>query len=379
MKIVYMDNAATSYPKPKQVIKQICRCMNRYCANPGRSSHRMAIESSQHVMNTRVKLADFFNIANSLNVVFTPNATYAINYILKGLIKANQHVITTCMDHNSVLRPLKSLQKKLGVELDIIQCDDKGDLDPDDVEKAIKENTQLIVCTYSSNVNGTIMPVKEIGSIAKRHGLKFLLDASQGAGCFNIDIKEIGANFIALSGHKGLMGPQGTGILAFAEKTDIDTIIEGGTGSTSASLEQPDLMPDMLESGTLNVPGIAGLGAAVEYIKSIGLDKIKKHKMELCQYLIDGFSSMEHVDLYSHSVDKNSGIVAINVKGMDSSEVSSLLDNRFAIATRPGLHCAPEAHKALGTINSGIVRISPGWFNTRKDVHKLLYAIERIR
>lgn len=378
MKVIYMDNAATSFPKPKAVVNEIKKCIKNYCANPGRSSHYMAIKSSQAVMNTRIKLAEMFNAPNPMNVIFTANATHALNYVIKGIIKTGQHVITTCMEHNSVLRPLNFLKTKSDIEFDIVKCDERGVLDPQDIKNEIKGNTSLIVCTYSSNVNGIILPVNEIGRIANENGIKFLLDASQGAGCFNINMEEIKADFIVMPGHKGLMGPQGTGVLIVRDATQIDTIVEGGTGSVSASMYQPDVLPDKFESGTLNVPGIVGLGAGIDYINNVGMDNIQLHKMHICAALIGGLSSIKGVQLYSYNAHNNSGIVGMNIRNMDSSEVSGLLNDKFGIATRPGLHCAPEAHKALCTIDTGIVRISPGWFNTNTEVEKVLHAVELI-
>lgn len=379
MNLIYMDNAATSFPKPKCVVDAVVECMTGYCANPGRGSHSMSVKSGSVVMDARCKAAAFFNAENPMNVIFTTNATHAINYALKGILKSGQHVITTSMEHNSVIRPLRTMEIKMGIEVDIIRCGDRGIFDPEDIRNAIKTNTALVVCTYSSNVTGTIMPVRDIGRIAKENGILFLLDASQGAGSCEVDMKDIGADFVAFPGHKGMMGPQGTGGLIISERNLKDTIIEGGTGSDSANINQPDVIPDRFESGTPNVPGIAGLKAAIEYINGIGLRKIKNHRHEMLRRLTDGVKQIRGAALYSsENVAENSGIVALNIRDMDSTEVSYLLDTKFNIATRAGIHCSPEAHRTLGTLERGIVRISPGWFNTYDDAERTLDALERI-
>lgn len=412
---IYLDNAATSYPKPSEVYEEIDRCYRYYCANPGRSGHQMSIYSGKIVYSAREIISNFFNIENPLQLCFTKNATEALNIALKGVLSQNnhkiesshllksshpirpnylirprytiktehtikpRHVITTSMEHNSVLRPLKYLEKHHGLEVTIVRGNSFGEIDPDSIKKSIKSNTILIVTTLSSNVNGTILPIEEIGKISKEYGILFLLDAAQGAGSINIDVKKMNIDLLAFPGHKGLMGPQGIGGLYIREGVKINPLLHGGTGSNSKQLEQPEMMPDLLESGTLNLPGIVGLDRGINFINNLGLSNISCYKQMLLERFYEGVTEIKSIKLYSLiKKDKNSGILAINIDGFDSSEVVDILSQKYKIAARGGLHCAPLAHETLGTSARGIVRFSLGCFNTIKEIDYTIEALRKI-
>ncbi len=377
--MIYLDNAATSYPKPEAVYDEVQRCMREYCANPGRGGHAMSIASGKAVLEAREIIAAFFNFKNPMLLSFTKNATEALNIAIKGYLGHGDHVITTCMEHNSVIRPLKTLERDVGLEISIIRGDTLGRIDPDDIRRAVKPNTRLIAATLSSNVNGIIMPVKEIGKIARDMGIAFLLDASQGAGSIDIDALGTGIDMLAFPGHKGLMGPQGTGGLYVREGLKLKTIMEGGTGSSSESLYQPEIMPDLLESGTVNTPGIVGLSRGIEFIRDFGTDKLRSYKHMLTKRFYEGLSENKKAIFYSSpDMEENSGIIAINIKDVDSSEVSHVLDRVYGIATRAGLHCSFLAHHTLGTVKSGIVRFSVGCFNTPQEIDFTVKALNEI-
>jgi cysteine desulfurase family protein len=377
--MIYLDNAATTFPKPEVVYSSMLDCMRNYCANPGRGGHSLTLESGKAVMMARKKICAFFNISNPLQLIFTKNATEALNIALKGYLKKGDHVITTCMEHNSVIRPLKTLERDMGIVITVVEGNEFGEIDPYDIKKCISRNTRLVVSTLSSNVNGIIMPVEEIGKIAAEAGINFLLDASQGAGSLPVDVEILNLGMLAFPGHKGLMGPQGTGGLYVREDIKLKSTYEGGTGSNSESIYQPEFMPDLLESGTLNTPGIVGLYKGIEYIIDTGLNFIQDHKYQLTARLLEGLKEIKGVRIYSKlEKSKNSGIAAINLESFDSTEVSYLLDKEFQIATRASFHCAPLAHKTLGTSKAGAVRFSPGIFNTKEDIDMALNAIYKI-
>ena len=376
--MIYLDNAATTFPKPKAVTESVYRCMTEYCANPGRGSHKMAIEGAKEIYDARELISQFFNLGNPMRVIFTSNATDSLNIGIKGFLKPGDHVITTQMEHNSVLRPLHELSNK-GVEVTIVDCDSEGKVKVEDIENSIKSNTALIVTTHVSNLTGTIFPIKEIGEVCKKHNLKYLLDASQSAGVIEIDMKENNIHMLAAPGHKGLLGPQGTGILLVDESVDLDTIKEGGTGSDSSKPMQPKFYPDRLESGTPNLPGIVGLKRGIEYILSKGIKSIYSHEKNLLDLFINELQKIDKIKIYGpKDCDLRSGVVPINVEGIDSSEVSFILDDEFDIATRPGVHCAPLAHKAIGTEKIGAVRFSVGPFNTEEDILAAVHALKEI-
>lgn len=376
--MIYLDNAATTFPKPSAVYDKVYEVMRDYGANPGRSGHDLALKASREIFDTRDLLAKFFNVDNPFNIIFTFNATESLNIAIKGVLKPGDHVITTSMEHNSVLRPIKFLEK-FEVENTIVWADDKGRVKAEDIEKEIKDNTKLIVTTHISNLTGTIMPIKEIGNIAKKHGVLYLLDAAQSAGVYGIDLKDNNVDLMAFPGHKGLLGPQGTGGLYIREGIVLDELMQGGTGSASQSLIQPDLMPDKFESGTPNAPGIIGLGEGIKYINNRGIDNIKRLEERLLTKLIDGIKDIPNITMYGPlNINEQAGVLSINYKGVDSSTIAYVLNEEFGICVRPGLHCAPLAHETLGTLNQGAVRISIGPFNTDNDIEELILALEKI-
>ncbi len=376
--MIYLDNAATSYPKPEVVYDAVLEGMKEYGANPGRSGHKLALEAGRAIFKTRDLVAKLFGIDNLMQIIFTSNATDSLNLAIKGVLKEGDHVITSSMEHNSVLRPIKALEAK-GVENTIIMCNEDGSLDPKDIKDAIKSNTKLIALTHASNVTGTLMPIEGVSKIAKEAGVLFLLDAAQTAGIYDINVKEMNIDLLALPGHKGLMGPQGTGILYIREGLDVMHFKEGGTGSRSEDLTQPTMLPDRHESGTPNTPGIIGLGAGVQFILDEGIDKIRNHEKELTSYFINQLKEIDKVKIYGpQDAEKQGAVVSINIGEEDSSEIAFILDDVFNIAVRSGLHCASMAHTTLGTLDQGTIRFSMGYFNTKEDIDAALEAIKNI-
>lgn len=376
--MIYLDNAATTFPKPESVYAKMDDCMRNYCANPGRSGHQMAMESARVVEETRDVIAKLFNIKNPMDVVYTFNATDSLNLAIKGFLKPGDHVVTTTMEHNSVLRPIMELEK-IGVEHTFVQADEEGRIDPKDVEAAIKDNTKLLAIIHASNVTGTLIDIEAIGEIAQKHGITYLVDASQSAGIYDIDVDKMHIDMLAMPGHKGLLGPQGTGVLYVNNKIRLQSQREGGTGSKSEEIIQPDLYPDKYESGTHNTPGIVGLGAGVEFLLETGLDKIRQHEEELSQHMIDEILKIDGVKLYGpKSAKERAAVIAVNVGDLDSGEVTFRLDREFGIATRSGIHCAPLAHKSIGTLKQGAVRFSLGYFTTMEEVDEAIKALKII-
>jgi cysteine desulfurase/selenocysteine lyase len=376
--MIYLDNAATSRPKPPEVLQAMNDYMLNVCANSGRSGHHLAIEASRIVYNAREELAKLFNIDDPLQIVWTLNATEAINTALQGILHHGNHVITSSVEHNSVLRPLRALEN-LGVDVTVVQCSQQGFLDPSDVKLAINKNTKMIVLNHASNVTGSIQPAEEIGQIAIEHELIFMLDAAQTAGAYPIDAQNLNIDLLAFSGHKSLYGPVGTGGLYIRKGIDLNPLKYGGTGSRSDEEYQPDFMPDKFESGTLNIVGIAGLGAGIKFVLSEGVDNIRKKERELTQMLIDGLISIPKVTVYGDfNAENQVGVVSFNVDGLSPSEVSLYLEEEFNILCRSGLHCSPSAHKTIGTFPDGTIRLSLGIFTTKDDVVIIVNAVRKI-
>ena len=376
--MIYLDNAATTYPKPEQVYDSIMDCMKNYCANPGRAGHKMAMRAAREIYDARENIAKLFNIDNPMNIIFTNNATDSLNLAIKGAVKEGDHIITTSMEHNSVIRPIKSLEAR-GISNTIVNCDKEGLLDINDIKNAIKPNTKLIVTTHASNVVGTLVDIKAVGEIAKENNILYLVDASQTAGVYSIDVKDMNVDMIAAPGHKCLLGPQGTGILYIREGLSVDILKEGGTGSKSEDLFQPEIVPDRYESGTHNTPGIAGLNEGVKFILEKGIDNIRLHEEELCQYMLDKLEEVPNIKIYgTKDSKKRAAVIAINIGDMDSGEITFILDSEYDIATRSGIHCAPLAHKTLGTLEQGAVRFSLGYFNTKEEIDKAVEALKEI-
>lgn len=375
--MIYLDNAATSFPKPNEVYDEILNCMKNYAANPGRSSHDMSIQASLKIAETRQELSSLFNIDNPFDVIFTCNATESLNIGIKGIIKKGDHVISTEIEHNSVLRPLNYL-KNQGVEVTLIKVDEYGFIDRKELNNSIKSNTKAIIINHASNVLGTIQNIEEIGLIAKKNGLIFMVDASQSAGIIPIDVDKDNIDLLAFPGHKGLLGPQGTGGLFIRDGVNLDNFIDGGTGSNSSSMEQPDFLPDKFESGTLNTPGIAGLNEGIKFIRRIGIENIYKHEEHLTEYLLSELKKLSYIKIYGlNSTENRCAVVSINIDGIDSTKVGYLL-NKNDIAVRTGYHCAPLIHNVIGTEKYGTVRISVGYFNTTKDIETLINTIKNI-
>ncbi|MBU5483658.1 aminotransferase class V-fold PLP-dependent enzyme [Clostridium sp. MSJ-11] len=374
--MIYLDNAATSFPKPEKVYNEVLNCMKNYAANPGRSSHDLSIKASAKILETREEIASFFNISNPFNIVFTKNATEALNIGIKGVLERGDHVITTVTEHNSVLRPLNSLMDK-GISVTFLDIDEEGYIDINILKEKINKNTKLIIINHVSNVIGTIQNISEIGKIAKENGVIFMIDASQSAGSIDIDMKKSNIDLLAFPGHKGLLGPQGTGGLFISEDIDVNHFSHGGTGSNSDLLSQPNFLPDKFESGTLNVPAIAGLCEGIKFIKTIGINDIKSYEEELTNYLISEIQKLSFIKIYGPINKKRASVVSINLDGIDSSTVGYLLNQRN-IAVRTGYHCAAMIHKCINTSNLGTVRISPNYFNKLEDIEKLIDSLKDI-
>jgi cysteine desulfurase family protein len=379
-KIIYMDNAATSWPKPEETITAMVEYAQSVGANPGRSGHRLSVDAGRVILDTRESVAQIFGVRNLLRVVFTKNATEALNIAIRGLLKPGDHVITSGMEHNSVMRPLRTMERR-GVELSIVPCSSAGELDPDDVKRLIRKNTRAIYLTHASNVTGTLMPISEVGKIARDRGVLFCVDAAQTAGVIPIDVEAMSIDILAFTGHKSLFGPQGTGGLYLADGLEkkIDPIMTGGTGSRSESEEQPEFLPDRYESGTPNTIGIAGLGAGIRFIGSVGIETIRKKEMSLAAMLMEGLRSMPEVTLYGcGDAARQTAVISFTISGMGPAEVAMILDEEFSIMSRPGLQCAPAAHRTIGTFSAGTVRLSPGYFLEESDIRTALSAVDRI-
>lgn len=374
--MIYLDNAATTYPKPQSVIKAVDDALKK-SANPGRSGHSLSQNTAVSVYQVREKLKDMFSAPSVENVIFTLNCTHAINYVLKGLLKSGDRIVTSSFEHNAVMRPLEKL-KKQGVHVDIAESY------PDDKEATVRSfsrlintNTKLVICTAASNVIGLKMPIKEIGMMCKQFGTSFCVDAAQLAGICDINMKECNIDYLCIAAHKGLYAPMGTGVL-ITKDNRLETIIEGGTGTASIILDQPNDLPEMLESGTINVPGIIGIGAGIDFVKSKGFDKIYSHEMGLVKRLYKQLKSTPGVKLYTPKPDDNyAPVLSFNINGLNSVESASKL-NSLGFATRAGLHCAPFAHKRIGTIESGTVRICPSVFTSSQDIEKFAAAVRQV-
>ena len=378
---IYLDNAATSFPKPESVYKAVSDTLRKYGSSPGRGGHKMSLQTERIIFDARERIASFFNIPTSSNVIFTFNVTMGINLALKGFLKAGDHVLTSSMEHNAVMRPLKRLENPPlgGISKTVVQCSKEGFLNSKDIEREIKPNTKLIIITHASNVVGTILPIREVGEIAKKKGIAFLVDAAQSAGLLPIDVQRDNIDMLGCTGHKSLFGPQGTGFLYIKDGLDVKPLIEGGTGSNSESDEMPDFFPDKYQAGTLNTPGIAGLGAGIEFIQDEGLKKIRDKELHLTTEIMNGLKDIKGVKLYgSLNPLERVAVVSFNIEGKDPAEVGNILNEKYDIMSRVGLHCAPNAHRTIGTFPEGTVRVSVGYFNTEGDIDKLIKAVKGI-
>lgn len=371
--MIYLDNPATSMKKPACVLSAMVRNTQGFSVNAGRGGHRYSIKGATAIGETQETLAEFFGIKNPERIAFTQNATYALNMAITGFLTPRDHVIITSMEHNSVLRPVHRL-----CSYTMVEANEKGEIDPKRIERAIRRNTKMVITTHASNVCGTIMPVYEIGEICRKYGLVYLLDSAQTAGIIPIDVEKMGVSMLAFSGHKGLMGPLGTGGLYVAENLRLWPLIVGGTGTHSKDKYQPTDMPDMLHSGTLNTPAIMTLKTAVEYINSVGIKNIEEKERGLAEYLISGLKNVQGVTVYGLEQGNRNGTVAFNIGSLSSGEVSDLLDRDFGIAVRGGYHCAYTAHQSIGSDKTGAVRAGFGVFDTKKEADALLFAVNKI-
>lgn len=376
--MIYLDNAATTLHKPAQVIDAVVEAMNTL-GNSDRGVNSRSLKASRTLYEARAKIAELFGCSRADHVIFTQNSTEALNIAINGTILSGDHVISTDLEHNSVLRPLYRLETEKNVELSFVSADSKGNLSLEAFEKLIKSNTKAIICNHASNLTGNIVNLSKISRIARRHGLIFIVDASQTAGCIPLNMKEVGGDIICFTGHKGLMGPQGTGGMCIREGIDIKPLKVGGTGVKSYSSIQPQDYPTRLEAGTLNSHGIAGLSAAIDFIQSIGINFISERETKLMNSFYEGVKDITGVKIYGDfSLDQRVAIVALNINDYDSSAVSDILSQKYNISTRPGAHCAPRMHKALGTESRGAVRFSFSWFNTYEDVDRAVQAVREI-
>ena len=374
--MIYLDNAATTLRKPDGVITAVVRAMESM-GNSSRGTHQGALDAARSVYRTRVKLGQMFG-CDTERVIFTCNSTEALNIAISGTINSGDHVISTDLEHNSVLRPLYRLEAEKGVELSFVPADKMGNVDYADFDRLMQPNTKAIVCTHASNLTGNHIDIKRVGEIAHSHGALLIVDASQTAGAFPIDIKEMGVDVLCFTGHKSLMGPQGTGGLCVGEGVEIRPFKVGGSGVQSYSKTQPAEYPTCLEAGTLNGHGIAGLGAALDFIEQVGMDAIYQREHQLMTRFYEGIKDIEGVTVYGDFSRMRSPVVALNIKDYDSSAVSDELSEEYGIATRPGAHCAPRMHTALGTVEQGAVRFSFGFFNNENDVEAAIYAVKEI-
>ena len=375
--MIYLDNAASSHPKPPEVYEAADR-MLRMGANPGRSGHGPALDAAREVLEARTAVAELLGVGDPGRITFTANGTHALNLALMGLLEPGDHVVSTQMEHNSVLRPLAALER-IGTEVTLVSADRTGRVEPAEIELALRPHTRLVVLNHASNVCGTVQDAAAVGEICRRRGVLLLLDAAQTAGTLPLDVKDLGVDLLAAPGHKGLLGPQGTGVLYVAPGIRLRPLLVGGTGVLSESREMPPEMPDGLEAGTLNAPGLAGLTAGVRYLLQRGVAEVRRQEQELLAHLLPALESLDDVIVYGPGdPSRQVAVVSFNLKGRDGAHLGYALDQVYGIAVRVGLHCAPEAHRALGTFPGGTVRASLGPFNTRQDTDDLVRAVREL-
>lgn len=375
--MIYMDNAATTMQKPKEVLDAVLNAMSSM-GNAGRGANEASLSASRIIYDTREKLCTLFHAEDPRQIVFTANSTESLNVALKGLLNPGDHVVTTMLEHNSVLRPLYELEEQ-GTELTIVKSSSLGTVEPEDIESAVRPDTKLIVITNGSNLTGNYIDLKPIGDIARKHNVLFVVDASQTAGVFPIDVQEMKIDVLCFTGHKGLLGPQGTGGMYVREGLAVRPLKSGGSGVRTFSRTHPAEMPTALEAGTLNGHGIAGLNAALAYLEKEGIDSIRRREQELMRRFYDGVKDIPDVKVYGdYSAKERCAIVALNIGDYDSSEVSDELLTTYGISTRPGGHCAPLMHEALGTVEQGAVRFSFSHYNTDEEVDTAIAAIREL-
>ncbi len=375
--MIYLDNAATTLHKPQQVIDAVVHAMQSM-GNCARGTHEEALDAARTVYDARIRLASLFGCPRVDHVAFTANSTEALNMAINGLIDPGDHVISTDLEHNSVLRPLYRLEAEHGAELSFVPADKLGNVDYADFERLMKPNTRAVVCTNASNLTGTVLDIERIAKTAHSHGALVIVDASQTAGCWPIDMKKMGIDVLCFTGHKGLMGPQGTGGICVKEGIEIRPFKVGGSGVQSYSRTHPAEYPTRLEAGTLNGHGIAGLGAAAKFISETGVENIHEKERSLMLRFYEGVKNIEGVTVYGDFTKDKTAIVALNIRDYESGEVSYELSQGYGIATRPGAHCAPRMHKALGTAEVGAVRFSFSFYNTEEEIDEAVRAVAEL-
>ena len=380
MDYIYLDNASTSFPKAPTVATAMSDYITNRGININRGSYALAYDVEDIIYVTRQRLNTLFNGHDPSHVIFTQNVTMSLNMVIKGLLKAGDHVLVSSMEHNAVMRPLTQLLDK-GIAFDIIPCDKTGSIQLESMDSLIRPNTVAMIINHASNVCGTIQPLESIGSICKAHNLQFIVDAAQTAGVIPIDVKACHIDALCFTGHKGLLGPQGIGgiILTKEMAQNLTPLIAGGTGSFSHLETMPTHMPDAFEAGTLNLPGIIGLNEGLDYIKSQGMENIHNHELVLTQAFLEGLQSIDGINIVGkQNIQDRTAVVSITIDGMDPANIAYELESTYHIMTRVGLHCAPRAHQTLGTYPEGTVRFSFGYANTHKDVESALSALHRI-
>ena len=376
---IYLDNAATSFPKPKEVATAVYDFMVNNGTSSGRGSYKKAMQSDYIVYECRKLIGKLFNFDNPKKVVFTSNVTDSLNIAMRGILKENDHVITSSLEHNAVWRCLKTLERDINIKIDTVECSKDGITNPQDIKKYIKKDTALIVFTQASNVLGTIQPIREIGAIAREHNIPFLVDSAQSAGAMKIDVKEDNIDILAFTGHKSLLGPMGTGGLIINTDIDIKPLKAGGTGGDSAYEYQPDYYPNHLETGTSNVSGIAGLREAIKFLNKEGIENIHNKEKELTKYALEKLETVKDIEIYGpKDCEKMLSVISFNIKDKRPEDVGSILDQKYDIMLRAGLHCAPTAHSMIGTKDRGTLRIGLGYFNKKEDIDKLVEALNNL-
>lgn len=376
---IYLDNAATSFPKPKEVNDEVYDFMTKNGTSSGRGAYKKAMKSDFIIYECRKLIGELFNFNNSKNVIFTSNITESINMVLRGMLKENDHVITSSLEHNAVWRTLKTLEKEKNIKISKTKCDNYGFTKAKDVEKLIKGNTKLIIFTGASNVIGTIQPIREIGEIARKHKIPFVVDGAQLCGAYPVDVQKDNIDILTFTGHKSLLGPMGTGGIIINCDYNIDPIKSGGTGGDSAYEYQVDYYPNKLETGTLNVGGICGLRAAAKYLIKEKIETIYEKEKYLTDYALNVLNQVKDIEIYGpKDSEKITSVISFNIKNKRAEDVAHILDDKYNIMVRAGLHCAPCAHEIIGTKEIGTVRVSIGCFNKKEDIDKLAYALNNL-
>ena len=370
--MIYLDNAATTFPKPTSVYEEMCRCIQKYCGNPGRSAHKLSQKSSEKIFECRALLAEMFN-AEVENIVFTYNTTYALNIAIKALVKENSHVLISDIEHNSVLRPIHALNESLHCSYSIFSTNGNDEDILSDIFAKIRSNTSLLVCTHKSNIGCRQLPIDKIGKLCRSKGIKFIVDGAQSAGLYKIDVKNMCIDALCIPGHKSLYGPQGVGSVIFGDFESGRTFIEGGTGINSLELEMPDFLPERYEGGTLSTPSIVGLAEGIKWLNKLGIDKVRMHEEGLYSLLKDLLHLNENIKIYEMNSYAGNTLL-LNINSLSSAYVASELNKRD-IYVRSGFQCSPLAHKILNTGDGGAVRVSFSVFNTQKDVYSLYDAL----